>query len=57
MPKTYTDLNTKIIHAGEPDPRICGAVSLPIFQSATYEYTGEGSSNELKYIRTSSPER
>ena len=44
-------LETKLIHAGEPDPRIAGAVSIPIFQSATFEYGGEASYDEIKYIR------
>jgi len=51
MPKTYKRLETKLIHAGEPEPRIHGAVSMPIFQSAMFEYAGETSYNDLKYIR------
>ena len=31
-------LDTRSIHAGEPDPRIEGAVTLPIFQAATYTH-------------------
>ena len=44
-------IETKIIHAGEPHPRIEGAVALPIFQSATFEYTGATSYHDVKYIR------
>jgi cystathionine beta-lyase/cystathionine gamma-synthase len=44
-------IETKIIHAGEPEPRIMGAVSMPIFQSAMFEYAGETSYHDLKYIR------
>jgi len=51
MSKKYRCLDTKLIHAGEPDPLIGGAVSLPIFQSSTYEYTGQTSYHDLKYIR------
>lgn len=51
MPKTYKRLETKLIHAGEPEPRIHGAVSMPIFQSAMFEYAGETSYDDLKYIR------
>ncbi|MCJ7594446.1 MAG: aminotransferase class I/II-fold pyridoxal phosphate-dependent enzyme [Desulfobacterales bacterium] len=51
MVKTYKHIETKLIHAGEPDPRICGAVSMPIFQSAMFEYKGESSYHDLKYIR------
>ncbi len=44
-------LDTLLIHAGEPRPRIGGAVSMPIFQSANFEYGGEASYDDLKYIR------
>jgi cystathionine beta-lyase/cystathionine gamma-synthase len=44
-------LETKLIHAGEPEPRIGGAVSIPIFQSAMFEYGGEATYHEIKYIR------
>src|SRR6266436_8189640 len=51
MMKPSQHLETKLIHAGEPNPRIQGAVSMPIFQSATFEYGGETDYHELKYIR------
>jgi len=51
MAKVYKHLETKLIHAGEPEPLINGAVSMPIFQSATFEYTGETSYHDLRYIR------
>jgi cystathionine beta-lyase/cystathionine gamma-synthase len=44
-------METRLVHAGEPDPRIQGAVSMPIFQSSTFEYTGETSYHDLRYIR------
>ncbi len=45
-------LDTKLIHAGEPRPGVLGAVSLPVFQSATYEYSGESTDyHDLRYIR------
>lgn len=44
-------IETKLIHAGEIEPRINGAVSMPIFQSANFEYQGESSYHEIKYIR------
>jgi cystathionine beta-lyase/cystathionine gamma-synthase len=44
-------IETKVIHAGEPEPRVGGAVTLPIFQSSTFQYTGQGNYDELKYIR------
>ncbi len=51
MNKGYKHIETKVIHAGEPEPRIMGAVSMPIFQSAMFEYAGETSYHDLKYIR------
>jgi cystathionine beta-lyase/cystathionine gamma-synthase len=51
MSKIYKHLETKLIHAGEPDPLINGAVSMPVFQSSTFEYTGANSYHDLKYIR------
>src|ERR1044071_915513 len=49
--KTFKHIETKLIHAGEPEPRVMGAVSLPIFQSAMFEYAGEESYHDIKYIR------
>ncbi len=40
-------IDTQLIHEGEPEPRIDGAVSMPIFQTAMYEDGGD----ELRYIR------
>ncbi len=51
MSTTYSRLETKLIHAGEPDPLIHGAVSMPIFQSATFEYSGEACYDDIRYIR------
>lgn len=51
MAANFKQLETKLIHAGEPEPRIYGAVSMPIFQSAMYEYAGETNYHDLKYIR------
>ena len=51
MKNTEDRIETKLIHAGEPDPKIGGAVSLPIFQSSTFLYAGQHSYDELKYIR------
>ena len=49
--KKYTKIDTKLIHSWEPKPRIGGAVSLPIFQTAMYEYEEEDSYHDIKYIR------
>ncbi|MDQ5870585.1 MAG: PLP-dependent aspartate aminotransferase family protein [Acidobacteriota bacterium] len=51
MTRDFRRLETKLIHAGEPEPRILGAVSMPIFQSAMYESAGETDYHDLKYIR------
>jgi len=44
-------LETRLIHAGDPHPRFAGAVIVPIFQSATFEYAGQDKYEDLKYIR------
>ena len=49
--KHFNRIETKLIHAGEPEPRVLGAVSLPIFQTAMYEYGGEVSYHDIRYIR------
>jgi cystathionine beta-lyase/cystathionine gamma-synthase len=49
--RNFKSIDTKLIHAGEPEPRIMGSVSIPIFQSAMFEYAGETSYHDLKYIR------
>ncbi len=51
MARSYKGLETKLIHAGEPEKTICGAVSLPIFQSSTFEYGGQDNYHDIKYIR------
>lgn len=51
MKKDAQRLETKLIHAGEPQPRIEGSVSMPIFQSAMFEYGNEADYHSLKYIR------
>ena len=44
-------LATRAVHAGEPEPRIEGSVSMPIFQSATFETAGEKSYDAVRYVR------
>ena len=51
MPIRSRRMETRLIHDGEPRPRIEGAVSIPIFQSSTFEYTGQDSYHDLRYIR------
>ena len=47
----YQRLETQLVHAGELLPRIAGAVEMPIFQSATYEYGGEAGYDDVRYLR------
>ena len=51
MTDKHRSIETKLIHAGEPRPRIHGAVVMPIFQSSTYEYDGEPNYHDVRYIR------
>jgi cystathionine beta-lyase/cystathionine gamma-synthase len=51
MENSFKRIETKVIHAGEPEPRILGSVAMPIFQSAMFEYAGETSYDAIKYIR------
>src|SRR4030095_13708847 len=51
MTRTFKHIETTLIHAGEPEPRIHGAVTVPIFQSAMFEYDGESNYHDIKYIR------
>jgi len=45
--------STKLVHAGEPHPRIEGAVAMPIFQSSTFEFSGADDTDyhDVRYIR------
>ncbi len=51
MAEPYRHLETKVIHAGEPEPRIDGAVIMPIFQTAMFEYAGEKTYDAIRYLR------
>jgi len=51
MNPTDLSLATKLIHAGEIRPGVLGAVSLPIFQSAMFEYAQAAHYHDIKYIR------
>ncbi len=44
-------IDTKLVHTGDPEPRVLGAVSPPIFQSANYEYVPAESYHDIPYIR------
>ena len=49
MAKRAKSIETKLIHTGEP--RIGGAVAMPIFQSATFLRVGDTGYHDVKYIR------
>ena len=51
MTRTYKHMETKLIHAGEPEPRIDGAVIMPIFQTAMFQYSGEKTYDAIRYLR------
>ncbi|MGP8033075.1 MAG: trans-sulfuration enzyme family protein [Steroidobacteraceae bacterium] len=51
MSGPYKRIETQLVHAGDPRPRIDGAVEMPIFQSATYEYRGEARYDDVRYLR------
>ena len=51
MNAKFNDIETKAIHAGEAIVRETGAVAPPIYQSATFTYTGGDSYHDLRYIR------
>jgi cystathionine beta-lyase/cystathionine gamma-synthase len=51
MTKQDTRIDTKLVHTGDPEPRVLGAVSMPIFQSANYEYAPAESYHDIPYIR------
>lgn len=46
-------LETRLIHQGEPRPRIGGAITVPIFQSSTFEFYGGDDYHEIPYVRLS----
>ncbi len=51
MPRDFRQIQTKVIHSGEPAPRIGGAITMPIFQTAMFEHNGETGYGEIPYIR------
>src|SRR2546426_9265458 len=49
--KKFKHIETKLIHSGEPKPRVHGAVAMPIFQSAMFETRSEPGYHDIEYIR------
>jgi cystathionine beta-lyase/cystathionine gamma-synthase len=46
-------IETALVHAGEARPRVEGAVTLPIFQSSTFEVRSDGDYHDVRYVRLS----
>ena len=51
MADRFRSLETRVVHAGEPRPRVEGAVTLPIFQTSTYVSGGESGYHDIRYLR------
>jgi len=51
MSDPYKTLQTRLVHAGTPHPRVRGAVITPIFQSANYEQADPESYAAVTYAR------
>lgn len=51
MPRTFKRIDTKVIRSGEPSPRIGGAITMPIFQTAMFERGDETGYDAIPYIR------
>ncbi|MFQ5350959.1 MAG: PLP-dependent transferase, partial [Thermoanaerobaculia bacterium] len=49
----YRSLDTDVVHAGSPHPRVEGAVVTPLFQSANYLMADESAYDAVRYIRLS----
>jgi cystathionine beta-lyase/cystathionine gamma-synthase len=46
-------LETMLIHGGEIRPRVGGAITPPVFQSSTFEFSGEDNYHDVRYVRLS----
>ena len=53
MQSTDRDIGTRLVHAGEPQERVEGAVVLPVFQSATFTLGTPGDEDPVRYLRYS----
>ncbi|NKB71851.1 MAG: aminotransferase class I/II-fold pyridoxal phosphate-dependent enzyme [Candidatus Latescibacteria bacterium] len=53
MQSTDRAISTRLVHAGEPQERVEGAVVLPIFQSATFSLGTPGDEDPVHYLRYS----
>ena len=55
--KENLHFDTKAVHGGLGNDPITGAVSFPIFQSATFRHVGLGQSTGYDYSRVQNPTR
>jgi cystathionine beta-lyase/cystathionine gamma-synthase len=46
-------IETLLVHAGEPQPRIGRAVAMPVFQSSTFVEVGDTGYHDVMYARLS----
>ena len=53
MAEHSASMQTKAIHAGEPDPRPAGAAVAPIYQSSTFLFEGDSAYDDVHYARLS----
>lgn len=53
MAEHGASMQTKAIHAGEPDPRPAGAAVAPIYQSSTFLFEGGSGYDDVHYARLS----
>jgi len=51
MTRKHKHIDTQLVHGGEPEPRIDGAVAMPIFVSAMFETFGDDDYHNVRYIR------
>jgi cystathionine beta-lyase/cystathionine gamma-synthase len=50
---TFATPETNVVHAGRPEPRIEGAVAMPVFQTANYLMGEESTYGDVRYLRLS----
>lgn len=53
MTSEHDNIETKVVHAGEAEHRIAGAVVAPIFQSATFLSGDDAAYDDIRYVRLS----
>ncbi|MGC3206432.1 PLP-dependent transferase, partial [Enterococcus faecalis] len=55
--KTFLKFNTKLIHGGISKDTTTGPVSVPIYQTSTFEQNGVGQPKVYEYSRSGNPTR